>query len=78
MLYVCIKDVMDVVFCVCIVRRGAAGARVWEVCVFVMKILYVCVLCASSGSSQCCVLHDLQFVYAGLGCDRRPYGRLLG
>ena len=29
---------------------------------FVMQILYVCVLCASCGSSQCCVQHDLQFV----------------
>ena len=29
---------------------------------FVMKMLYVCVLCASCGSSQCCILHDLQFV----------------
>ena len=27
---------------------------------FVMQMLYVCVLCASCGSSQCCVLHDLQ------------------
>ena len=42
---------------------------------FIMQMLYVCVLCASSGSSQCCVLHDLQFVNAGLGCKRRPYGR---
>ena len=25
------RDVMDVVFSVCIVRRGAVGARVWEV-----------------------------------------------
>ena len=25
---------------------------------FVMLMLYVCVLCASCGSSQCCVLHD--------------------
>ena len=25
---------MDVMFSVCIVRRGAVGARVWEVCVF--------------------------------------------
>ena len=31
MLYACVKDVMDVVFYVCIVRRGAVGARVWEV-----------------------------------------------
>ena len=29
---------------------------------FVMQMLYVCVLCASCGSSQCCVLHDLQFI----------------
>ena len=34
---------------------------------FVMQVLYVCVLCASCGSSQCCVLHDLQFVNAGRG-----------
>ena len=25
---------------------------------FVMQMLYVSVLCASCGSSQCCVLHD--------------------
>ena len=31
MLYVCVRDVMDVVFSVCIVRRRAVGARVWEV-----------------------------------------------
>ena len=41
----------------------------------VMQMLYVCVLCASCGSSQCCVLHDLQFVNAGRGCKRRPHGR---
>ena len=28
---VCVGDVMDVVFSICIVRRGAVGARVWEV-----------------------------------------------
>ena len=38
-------------------------------------MLYVCVLRASCGSSQCCILHDLQFVDAGRGCMRRPYGR---
>ena len=32
---------------------------------FVIHIFYVCVLCASCGSSQCCVLHELQFVNAG-------------
>ena len=52
MLCVCVGDVMDVVFSVCIVRRGA-----------------------SCGSSQCCILHDLQFVNAGRGCNRRPYRR---
>ena len=31
MLCVCVVDVMDVVFSVCIVRRGAVGACVWEV-----------------------------------------------
>ena len=46
-----------------------------SVSVFVMQMLYVCVLCASCGSSQCCFLHDLQFVNAGRGCNRRPYRR---
>ena len=31
MLCVGVGYVIDVVFSVCIVRRGAAGARVWEV-----------------------------------------------
>ena len=35
----------------------------------VMQML--CVLCASCGTSQCCILHDLQFVNAGRGCKRR-------
>ena len=74
MLYVCVRDVMDVVLSVCIVRRGAVGARGECEC-FVMQMLYVCVLCASCGSSQCCVLHDLQFVNTGRGCNRRPYRR---
>ena len=29
--HVCVRDVMDVVFSVCIVRCGAVCARVWEV-----------------------------------------------
>ena len=36
----------------------------------VMQMLYVCVLCSSCGGSQCCFLHDLQFVNAGRGCKR--------
>ena len=31
MLCVCVGGLMDVVFYVCIVRRGAVGDRVWEV-----------------------------------------------
>ena len=31
MLYDCVRDVMNGVFYVCIVTRGAVGARVWEV-----------------------------------------------
>ena len=42
---------------------------------FIMQMLYVSVLCVSCGSSQCCVLHDLQFVNTGRGCNRRPYRR---
>ena len=31
MLLVCVRGVMDVVFSVCIMTRGAVGVRVWEV-----------------------------------------------
>ena len=31
MLYVCVRDVMEIVFSVCIVTRGAVGARAWEI-----------------------------------------------
>ena len=68
---------MDVVFSVCIVKRGAIGARAWKCECFVMQMVYFCVLCASCGSYQCCVLHDLQLVNAGRGCKRRPYGRTI-
>ena len=34
MLYVCVSGVMDVVFYVRIVTRGAVGAQVWGVWVF--------------------------------------------
>ena len=34
-------------------------------------------LFASCGSFQCCNLHDLQFVNAGLGCKRQPYGKCI-
>ena len=32
LLCVCLGDVIDVVFSICIVSCGAVGARVWEVC----------------------------------------------
>ena len=48
MLCVCVGDVMDVVLSVCIVRRGAVGARVWGVWVFrhadVVCLCFVCIL----------------------------------
>ena len=31
MLYVCVRGMMDVVFSVCFVTRGAVCARAWEV-----------------------------------------------
>ena len=30
MLYICVRGMMDGVFYVCIVTRGAVGARIWE------------------------------------------------
>ena len=54
--------VMEVVFSVCIVERGAVAPREWEVCVL---SCICCILCASCGSPQCCVLHDLQFFNKG-------------
>ena len=42
---------------------------------FVMQMVYGCVLFSYCGRFQCCVLHDLQFVNAGPGRKRRPYGR---
>ena len=42
---------------------------------FVTHMLYIYVLCASCGSSQCCILNDLQFINAGRGWKRQPYGR---
>ena len=48
MLYVCVRDVMEVVFYVCIVTRGAVGARVWgRCCMFVSCLHPVAVLNAA-------------------------------
>ena len=70
---VCLCKGCDACVFVCIVWPGPVGARVWEVSVFRHEDVYV--LCASCVSFQCCVLHDLQFVDAGRGCKRLPYGR---
>ena len=46
MLCVCVGDMMDVVFNVCIVRRGAVGARVWGVWVFRhADVVWLCLVC---------------------------------
>ena len=49
MLCVCVGDVMDVVFSVCIVRRGAVGVRVssCRCCIFVFCVHPVAVLNAA-------------------------------
>ena len=48
MLCVNVVDVMNVVLAACIVRRGAVGARIWEVWVFrhadVVCLCLVCIL----------------------------------
>ena len=51
MLYVCVSGVMDVVFSVCIVRRGAVCARVWEVCEF-RHAICLCMVCICWQSSM--------------------------
>ena len=58
------------VFCLYCEAGSCRCSCMGSVNVCVMQIVYVCVLCASCGSSQCCVLHDLQFVNAGRGCKR--------
>ena len=46
MFSVCVKDLMDVVFSVCIVTRGAVGARVWEVREFCQAdVVCLCLVC---------------------------------
>ena len=42
----CVGDVMDVVFSVCIVMRGAVGAGIWEVRVFRhADVVCLCLVC---------------------------------
>ena len=50
MLCVCVRGVINVVFSVCIVMRGAVGDRVWKYECFVIQMLYV-VSCAVAVSA---------------------------
>ena len=46
MLYVCVRDVMDVVFSICIVTRVSVGARVCEVWVVChADVVCLCIVC---------------------------------
>ena len=75
MLYVCVRGVMDVVLCLycdawnC--RRSCMGSMSISSCICCMSVSCV----HPVASSQCCILHDFQFVNAGRGCKRRLYGR---
>ena len=62
MLYACERNVMDV-FSVCIVRRGAVGARIWKFQFFVVHMFVSCL----HSEAVLNVPHDLQFVNAGRG-----------
>ena len=68
MLYVCVRNVMVIVFSVCIMKHGAVGARVCEVPEFwhadVGCLCLVCILWQFS----------MLFVNAGRGCKRRQCG----
>ena len=53
MLYICVRDVMDVVLSVCIGRRRAVDAPVWEVCVFRhADVVCLCLMCILRQSSM--------------------------
>ena len=60
-------------FSVCIVRRGAVGARVWVVVEFRNADVVCLGLVCTMWQFSMLHLHDLQFVNAGRGCKRRPY-----
>ena len=51
LLYVCVRDVINVVFDVCIVRLGAVCARISDVCVF--RHAYVVSLCLLTTDVGC-------------------------
>ena len=79
-----VKDsvgLLTYVVCLC---KGCDGCCVlcfysdaWSCMCFCMGSMSIssciCCMCASCGSSQCFILHDLQFVNASRACKRRPY-----
>ena len=58
-LYVCVKGVMDVVISICIVTRGAVGARVWEVGVFRHADMVLCVHPVAVVNAEFCMTCSL-------------------
>ena len=66
-----VGEVMDVVFSVCIVRRGAVGARVWGVWVFrhadVVCLCLVCILWAVLNAAFCMTCSLLMLVEDAIG-----------
>ena len=63
MLCVCVGDVMDVVVSVCIVRRGAVGAPVWEVWVFRHADVVFCVSYASRDGLMTALATSVSFCF---------------
>ena len=74
MLCVCVVDVMDVVFSVCIVRRGAVGARVWEVCVFRHVDVVSCVHPVAVLNAAVCITCSLIIMSFGSKVRPRTFG----
>ena len=71
---VCVGDVMDVVFYVCIVRHGAVWCScMGSVSVSSCSMFVSCLHPVAVLNAAFCM--DLQFVNAGRGCNRRPYRR---
>ena len=58
MLYVCVRVVMNVVFSVCNVVRGAVGAHVWEVHMFRHADVCLCPVAVRNAAicMTCCFL----------------------
>ena len=64
--------VMDLFWSRLCVRRGVLSSLLLPLVARCLETIDVCIwrMCVSCGSSQCCIMHDLQFVNAGRGCMR--------